>query len=110
MSIEQTDAIDFVSIDDESGNVLLTISDHLDWNEDEGRHLVLLQGKLNSYLRFIESGEILEEFPNVKGRNVIINLVGQFPLSEKAKIFLERAGGAISGAGFSLKFKLFRSN
>jgi hypothetical protein len=48
MSIEQADTIDFVNIEKASGDVLLTISDHLDWDETERQHLILLQGKLNS--------------------------------------------------------------
>jgi len=106
MSIEQADAVDFVSIDDASGRVLLTISDHLDWDRDEGAHLLLLQGKINSYLRFIESGEINRRFPQAKGRRVTINVVGRFPLSEQASVFFERAQAAIQTAGFSLEFKL----
>ena len=58
MSIEQTNTVDFVSIDEISGDALLTISDHLAWDENEGAHLELLQNKLNAYLRFIESGEL----------------------------------------------------
>ena len=48
MSIEQADTIDFVNIEKASGDVLLTISDHLDWDETERQRLILLQGKLNS--------------------------------------------------------------
>jgi hypothetical protein len=106
MSIEQADTVDFVSIDDASGRVLLTISDHLDWDQDEGAHLLLLQEKINSYLRFIESGEINNKFPQARGRKVTINLVGQFPLSNQASAFFRRAQAAIQNAGFSLEFKL----
>ena len=45
MSIEQPDTVDFVSIDDETGRALLTISDHLRWDTEEGTHLLLLQEK-----------------------------------------------------------------
>ncbi|MHB1530030.1 MAG: DUF6572 domain-containing protein [Acidiferrobacteraceae bacterium] len=110
MSIDQTDTIDFVTIENGSGDVLLTISDHLDWDQAEGTHLVLLQSKLNAYLRFIESGELQKKFPESIGRDVVINLVSKFPLSEKAAIFLKRAEGAISNAGFRLQSKLQSPN
>jgi hypothetical protein len=42
MSIEQTDVVDFVGIDKKSGDALLTISDHLAWDQDEDEHLLLL--------------------------------------------------------------------
>ena len=110
MSIEQTDTVDFVNIDHGSGDVWLTISDHLGWDQGEGEHLLLLQSKLNAYLRFIESGEIFIEFPETRGRKMVINLVGKFPLSEQANLFLEKARSAISNAGFALQFKLMPSN
>jgi hypothetical protein len=110
MSIEQTDTVDLVSVDQISDDLLLTISDHLAWDQGEGEHLLLLQKKLNAYLRFIESGEVVRKFPEARGRNAVINVVGQFPLSEKAKLFFGKATTAIQAAGFTLKFSLSRSN
>ncbi len=106
MSIEQTGIVDFVNVDPKSGDVWLTISDHLPWDHGEGEHLILLQDKLNAYLRFIESGEMFKEIPETKGRKVVINLIGKFPISEKASLFIEKASAAISTAGFKLQFKL----
>ena len=45
MSVEQTDVVDIVSIERETGNVILTISDHLDWS-DSVAHQRILQKKL----------------------------------------------------------------
>ena len=110
MSIEQTNTVDFVTIDNTSGDALLTISDHLPWNENEGVHLELLQSKLNSYLRFVESGELVREFPEIRDRSIVINLVGMFPLSEQAKIFIGRARDAVQNAGIQLRCKIQPSN
>src|SRR6266540_2021756 len=66
MSISETDKIDVIGIDSASGDVILTVSDHLDW-EDVGTHLLQLQEKLNTYLAFIESGEMLESYPKSAG-------------------------------------------
>jgi hypothetical protein len=65
MSVEQTDVVDIVSIERETGNVILTISDHLDWS-DSVAHQSILQKKLNIYLAFVESGEILEQYRKQK--------------------------------------------
>jgi hypothetical protein len=100
MSIDQADTIDFATIDKASGDLWLTISDHLPWDENEENHLLLLQNKLNAYLRFIESGEILSEIPEAKGRNVVINIVGKFPLSRNADFYFRKAQTVIEGAGF----------
>ena len=105
MSIEQTDVVDFVTIEHGSGRVLLTISDHLNWDEDEGEHLLLLQEKMNAYLRFIESGEMEERVPQTRGRPVTINVIGKFPLSREASKFFRLAKTTIENAGFALAFK-----
>ena len=59
MSIEQSDKIDFISIT-KSGKVQLTISDHLEWNNEE-MHLLILQKKINAYLDYIQSEQIFED-------------------------------------------------
>jgi uncharacterized protein DUF6572 len=110
MSIEETNAIDFASIDRASGDLLLTITDHLPWDHNEGNHLVLLQNKFNAYLRFVESGEVFEKVPDAKGRSIVINVVGKFSLSEKADRFFELARSRIEEAGFRLQFTLKRPN
>ena len=51
--------VDLATIDSTSGDLWLTISDHLSWEVNEGSHLVLLQNKLNAYLRFIETARTL---------------------------------------------------
>jgi hypothetical protein len=105
MSIEQADKIDFVTIEHKTGDVLLSISDHLSWEDDEGEHLLMLQTKLNTYLAFIEGGQIHRDIPETVGRPVVINLVGKFPLSEEATRFFRLASQAIHSAGFSLRFQ-----
>jgi hypothetical protein len=110
MSIDQTDTIDFTALDKASGDLWLTISDHLPWEENEDDHLVLLQNKLNAYLRFIESGEVFKTVPDTKARGIVINLVGKFPLSQKADFFFGKARVAVEGAGFRLQFSLMRPN
>ncbi|HGG9734529.1 TPA: DUF6572 domain-containing protein, partial [Neisseria meningitidis] len=57
MSILEENVIDSASI--ENGILILTISDHLKWDNE---HLFLLQEKINSYIQYIESGQIFEDF------------------------------------------------
>jgi hypothetical protein len=104
MSIEQTNTIDFVNIDRETGAIVLAISDHLEWSVDGEKHLLLLQEKLNTYMRFIESGELLIQFPAAVGKRVVVSIVGKFPMSDKASNFFDSAANSIRDAGFELKF------
>lgn len=100
MSITDIGKIDFISIQD-LNCVVLTISDHLDW-EDEYSHLMLLQDKLNSYLRFIESGEIYDSYPDAKDKKIVIQIVKKYSITAKGEEFIRSAKKNIRDAGFDL--------
>jgi hypothetical protein len=52
-----------VSVDERTGHVVLSISDHLDWS-DARAHEIILQRKLNTCLAFVgNGGEILKKLP-----------------------------------------------
>jgi hypothetical protein len=103
MSVEQTNVIDFIS-KDQDGNVVLTISDHLEW-DDQNEHLLVLQKKINAYLAFIESGEIDEQYPDAKTRKRVIKVVALYHPNEMGEKFLSQVKEIIEGAGFSFKFE-----
>ena len=104
MSIEQTDKVDFLSIEKQTNMVKLTISDHLGWNK-ENEHLLLLQEKINTYLRFIESGELFDVYPEAKGKKILIYIASKYEPSKLCKVFFEKASSVIAEAGFILKFE-----
>lgn len=101
MSIIDKDKIDSIGINKENGNVMIAISDHLDWS-NEYEHLIMLQDKLNSYLSFIESGEIYESYSKAKDKDIEIIIYAKYDITEKAKEFLNVAYNRIVEAGFSL--------
>lgn len=102
MSIEDPNIIDFVSLDP-TGNVFLTISDHLEWDADN-EHLLLLQEKINSYLGAIESGDLYNKYPKAKGRKLIINLATKHSPNEEGYIFLKKVKTMLGKAGYDFKY------
>ena len=102
MSIEQTDLVDIISTESMTGNVVLTVSDHLDWS-DSPAHQLLLQGKLNRYLAFVESGEILENYPNAKDRPIEFRVVFRFAPDDGGREFLAKVRPIIESAGFAFR-------
>ena len=106
MSVEQKKIIDFVGIDEKAGEAVLTISDHLDWEDPKNDHLLMLQDKINDYLAFIESGELLQKYPAAKGKTPVIQIYAKHPVNELAQDFLKRATQIVKDAGFELRFKL----
>lgn len=105
MSVLESDVVDAISIND-ADEVVLTISDHLDW-EDEHEHLLLLQEKINTYLSFIESGEIYDSYAKANGKKIVIEVISQFELSNGAEDFVSKATAAILDVGFELRQKMF---
>jgi L-ascorbate metabolism protein UlaG (beta-lactamase superfamily) len=102
MSIEQPDVVDAVGIEKKTGDVVLTISDHLDWI-DEQEHLRALQEKVDTYLRFVKSGELFEKYPETAGRKVVLDIVGRVPLSDAGKRFVTAARESLEASGFELR-------
>ena len=107
MAIDKTDVIDFIGIDKGSGEVILTIADHLDWN-DELNHLLLLQEKINSYLRFIESGELLEKFPEAKGRKPVVEVTLKYKMPPQGETFFAKVGPVLYEADVEFRYSLFQ--
>jgi hypothetical protein len=105
MSILDEKKIDFLGTDKDTGEVILTITDHLEWDsESEHDHLSALQEKINTYLAFIESEEIYEYSEDARNRNIVIEVRGKYELSEAASAFYKTASAVTSEAGFSLRF------
>ncbi|WED65258.1 hypothetical protein PXH66_00120 [Synoicihabitans lomoniglobus] len=104
MSVDQTNVVDAIGRLRDTGDVALTISDHLDWDSPE-EHLFTLQEKINSYLAFIESGQIWEEFEDAKGKKVFIDVYFRVaPPEGDAMRFLATARQAIESAGFHFRY------
>jgi hypothetical protein len=103
MSINQTDTIDIISTSPE-GNVVLTISDHHPW--DETWHLQLLQDKINAYLQFIESGQIVEDYPAAAEKEVIIEIALKYEPTDEATTFLRKVKEALTGVGIGFQWRV----
>ena len=107
MSVEQIDKVDFISTT-EKGIIKLTISDHLEWDA-KNEHLLILQNKINAYLNFIESGQILEEYPSSANKKIEIEIVLQFPPNEIANIFLNKCKTIINEQNIEFKWRVLEN-
>jgi hypothetical protein len=105
MAIDQPKVIDFIGVDKITGNIVLTISDHLDW-EDSPRHQMILQEKINCYLAFIESGEILETYPDAEARIPVITVMARYSPDSGGQQFLSKAKSVLHSAGILFEFEV----
>jgi hypothetical protein len=101
MGLENTNVLDAVGTEVESGCVVLSIFDSWTW-EDEDQHLAALQDKLNAYFEFIESEQIKTEYPSANGRQIRIDLLSRFPIPPRAESFLEMAADVASELGVAI--------
>jgi hypothetical protein len=99
MTVEQSERIDGMGTDRVSGAAVLIISDHLSWTVE---HLTVLEAKLASYLRFIESGQLREHFPEAKG--ACISVMAKYRPSQAAARWLAAAESSLAARGISLKY------
>jgi hypothetical protein len=106
MSIENTNVIDVSGI--KNSSIVLTISDHFGWESYIKEHLEMLQAKINSYLAFIESGQVWEEYPTYKAYSgsIVILVIGKYKLCNEAKEFYSTVSSIVAEAGFQLEFEL----
>ena len=104
MSITDTNKIDIVATRPDSSIVKLVITDHLDWR-DFDTHAQLLQDKINTYLQFVESGQLASmEDPKVpESPEICISLAMQHRPSKEAERFLLQVRTFLQGVGLALE-------
>jgi hypothetical protein len=105
MSIEEPNVVDAIGVDEESGKIVLTISDHLDWSDTDS-HVLALQEKLNTYIAFVESGELGNKYPDAAGRPVVIAVVGRVRRPKSAQQFFTKVKPILASAGIELHLKV----
>lgn len=102
MSVEDKNVIDIITIDKE-GMFVLTISDHLAW-DDQNEHLLLLQDKINSYLDFIENGQLADSYPEKADEKIMIQIVFKYQPNKTAEEFLGVVKSLLNEKGHIFKF------
>lgn len=105
MTVSDSETVDAIGTRGDTGVVTLAIFDHLSW-DDCHQHLVTLQAKINTYLGFIESGEILTVFPRASGRDVEIEVHFKFPPLPSAERFLKTAAEVSTDAGVGFSWEV----
>jgi hypothetical protein len=109
LAVTDPDVIDLIGIDATTGAVVLTIADHLDWSVPL-QHLGALQEKLQTYLRFIESGELGNSYPEARGRRVEIEVALEHPLDPMGVQFFAELAPILREAGVGLHHRRIDSD
>ena len=107
MSVMDEGTIDFAGLDKKEKKLILSITDHLEWGQEaDDVHLLMLQNKINDYLRFIESGEVNERFSPKDYKEIIIRIIAKYPFCTGCIDFLNQCKSVINDAGFGLEWEV----
>lgn len=105
MSLYDSNTVDAIGIDKEKDHVTLALIDSEDWTNEE-HHLLLLQEKLNSYLSFIESGEIITSYKEAKGKDIEIAIHFKNDIPQSCIDFLRDVKEIINEAGLMFNYQI----
>lgn len=90
MGLEKENSIDAIGRSVESEEVILTIFDSWDW-KNRTKHLSSLEKKILSYIEFIYSGQIYDEYPVSKNTPLAIDLVHKYEIPPDMGYILHNA-------------------
>jgi hypothetical protein len=107
MPVDDLTVIDAIAINGTTGDAMLVISDHLEW-DSQNEHLYILQSKINVYLQAIENGSLYDAYPDAKNRKIVIDIRAKYEPNETGRIFLERTKKDLSAAGYGLDFTVLQ--
>jgi hypothetical protein len=107
MAIDNPNVVDAMGIDKETGRVVLSVSDHLEWTRSD-EHFTLLEEKIEAYIRFVQSGQLLESYPKAQDRQVEIKIV--FKHSPAGQRRLGQIHAAVERAGLSFSHEVLSTN
>ena len=105
MTITQTSVVDFIGVEEEHESVYLAIADHLEWSPEEPEHLLALQDKINTYIQFIESGQVYEAREGIRAFSLKIKVFGAHPLSAEGQAFYRHATEVLRPLNVALEFE-----
>ena len=91
MSVDQRDVVDFIGRDRDSDAVVLSISDHREWGSSYDEHVDALRRKLESYVAFVSSGQLLATYPAAAGRPVHVEIIQKYEPDERGQAWLNSA-------------------
>lgn len=87
--INELDKVDYMVLDEvDKSKLILSISDHLDW-QFEREHLLLLQEKLNNYINYILNEEYKDTYKDKINSFLIMIFVQYQPRKKFEKLLLQ---------------------
>jgi hypothetical protein len=90
MSLENADVIDLVSLSADGQTVTLHLVAAEPWPAS-GAGALLLQAKVKNYVAFAADGQLVRQYPEARGKNVVIEIRAEHPLGATEETLIAAA-------------------
>ncbi|MBL8887436.1 MAG: hypothetical protein JNK16_12315 [Phycisphaerales bacterium] len=104
MGLAKANVIDAAGIEEQTSTIVLTIVDEMDWS-DADAHLRALQDKINAYIAFIESGQMVQAYPDKTWSNVAIDIYPLYEYDSRIREILEKAAKSMADLDVQLRIR-----
>lgn len=104
MSLRDVDAIDYIGVNILFRRVYVGLFDELDWS-DEREHQNLLTKKIDRYIRYIRSGQLLLNYPKVRSYEIVVEYVSMHPMPPSAVEFWRSRERVLEVAGYKVHIR-----
>lgn len=105
MTIEQSGIVDMIAVAPDSDVASLIVSDHWEWGNNDTQHMLRVQEKINEYLSFIEGGTLFEARPDLKGKRLVLRVIGLHQPSITGAAFYQQLREVLADAGYPFVFE-----
>lgn len=95
MALSNLNVVDATSISTEQKRVIMTIVDDLSWDtstEEKKKHIKMVETKINNYLKYITSGQVLQNYPESVGYGVAIVIQCKHPITQSVERIYSKIG------------------
>ncbi len=100
--IEHTDTVDLITLNAEEGVVRLIVIGPDAWSGSDGEQ-ELLKRKIDSYLRFVQAGELHQLNPETTKHRVRFQIDNSSPLPVSTRKAIERINAYLAEFGIDLE-------
>ncbi|SAK61465.1 DUF6572 domain-containing protein [Caballeronia ptereochthonis] len=104
MSLRDVDAIDYIGVNVLFKRVYVALFDDLDWREEQA-HQKALTKKIDRYISYFRSGQLLLNYPKVRGYEIVIEYVSTHPMTPTALEFWKTRERVIADAGYKVHIR-----
>jgi hypothetical protein len=102
MSVRDVETIDYIGVNILFRKVYVGIFDELDWQDDR-KHQELLTRKIDHCIRYVRSGQLLLNYPKVRGYDIVVEYVANRAMTQAALDFWKTRERIIRLAGFDVR-------